>query len=208
MVVFNELLQRFHNEIGSYQITIAGEITIGNKNNTQLLMLLNEERNEIYGYMDDIRRHFPFLSVSCNENLVEISIKIFSYDKYMNRKNFLEELRAVLAGIISKINEDERFMCRLSITGTLVDRHKRSKFIMLSKQSVVEYKFVQQEVVPGISNVIFNKIIVCSVTLLAVLLIAYTIYTIAFIIPDHNPNRLLSNILETVEFDKNIFNFI
>lgn len=159
MVVFNKLWQNIHDKIGSYQITISGEITISNKNNTQLLNLFDEERNKIYGYIDYIQKHFPYLSVGYNENLVEISIKIFSYNKYMNRKNFLDELRSVLVKIIYELNDGERFLGRLSITGTLVDRFQRSKFIMLSKHSIVEYKVVRQEAISGISSIVFNKIL-------------------------------------------------
>lgn len=208
MVVFNKLWQNIHDKIGSYQITISGEITISNKNNTQLLNLFDEERNKIYGYIDYIQKHFPYLSVGYNENLVEISIKIFSYNKYMNRKNFLDELRSVLVKIIYELNDGERFLGRLSITGALVDRFQRSKFIMFSKHSIVEYKVVRQEAISGISSIVFNKIMVCCFTLIALLMIVYTIYIITFSIPDHNPNELLSNILESIRCDRNISSFL
>lgn len=205
MAIFNDLIQKCRDAISGYQLSLSGEITICNKSNTQLLTLLDEERVVIHSYMDALQKRFPFLSVSCNENLVEISIKMFAYEKYMSRENFLEELRSELAGIISTINEGERFQCRLSVSGILADRNKKSKFIMLSKQSLVEYKIVQQEKVSGISKIAINRMSVMCVSLIAIILIAYIIYQVAFVIPGHDPDKLLHNALDVFEVDENVF---
>ena len=146
--------------------------------------------------MTYLQEKFHYLDVEIAENLVEISVKFFTCDKYISEEKFLEEFRSALAYILQDLNEKSHLAATVSASGSLMDKSKKQQFLFLSKAAMVEYKITDSEIQNGISDVILHKMVVYGVTVLFTALICYNLYVLYKYIPNHDPNMLLVKIID------------
>lgn len=62
-------------------------------------------------------------------NVVEITVKLFAYKKFMADEQFLEHLRGALAAAVNSINESETLTARVTANGLLLNSNLQQKFI-------------------------------------------------------------------------------
>ena len=113
----------------------------------------------------------------------------------MADEQFLEHLRGALAAAVQSINESETLTARVTANGLLLNSNLQQKFIFLSKASMVEYKVTETIPVIGPSEVTMHRLQVYSIAIVFTALIIYNLYVLYVYIPDHNPNRLLTKIV-------------
>lgn len=187
----NKYLQRLRDYVGGQRLTLSGEIIICSKQNTQLLQITADESKTVDKILNALQQQFPFLKLEKKTNVVEITVKLFAYKKFMADEQFLEHLRGALAAAVNSINESET----LTANGLLLNSNLQQKFIFLSKASMVEYKVTETISVTGLSEVTMHRLQVYSIAIVFTALIIYNLYVLYAYIPDHNPNRLLTKIV-------------
>ena len=183
----NKYLQRLRDYVGGQRLTLSGEIIICSKQNTQLLQITANESKTVDKILNALQQQFPFLKLEKKTNVVEITVKLFAYKKFMADEQFLEHLRGALAAAVNSINE--------SANGLLLNSNLQQKFIFLSKASMVEYKVTETISVTGLSEVTMHRLQVYSIAIVFTALIIYNLYVLYAYIPDHNPNKLLTKIV-------------
>lgn len=191
----NKYLQMLRNYVGGQRLTLSGELIICSKQNTQLLQITADESNAVDKIFNGIQQQFPFLKLEKKTNVVEISVKLFAYKKFIADEQFLEHLRGALAAAVQSINESETLMARVTANVLLLNRNLQQKFIFLSKASMVEYKVTETIPVTGPSEVTMHRLQVYGISIVFVALIIYNLYVLYAYIPDHNPDRLLTKIV-------------
>lgn len=190
----NKYLQRLRDYVGGQRLTLSGEIIICSKQNTQLLQITADESKTVDKILNTLQQQFPFLKLEKKTNVVEIAVKLFAYKKFMADEQFLEHLRGALAAVQS-INESETLTARVTANGLLLNSNLQQKFIFLSKASMVECKVTETISVTGLSEVTMHRLQVYSIAIVFTALIIYNLYVLYAYIPDHNPNRLLTKIV-------------
>lgn len=196
MYIFDAYMKNLRDYIGSYKLTISGEIKISDRQGTKLLQLTDDDRKYLKKTLIYLQEKFHYLDVEIAENLVEISVKFFTCDKYISEEKFLEEFRSALAYILQDLNEKSHLAATVSASGSLMDKSKKQQFLFLSKAAMVEYKITDSEIQNEISDVILHKMVVYGVTVLFTALICYNLYVLYKYIPNHDPNMLLVKIID------------
>lgn len=191
----NKYLQGLRDYVGGQRLTLSGEIIICSKQNTQLLQITADESKTVDKILNALQQQFPFLKLEKKTNVVEITVKLFAYKKFMADEQFLEHLRGALAAAVKSINESETLTARVTANGLLLNSNLQQKFVFLSKASMVEYKVTETISVTGLSEVTMHRLQVYSIAIVFTALIIYNLYVLYAYIPDHNPNRLLTKIV-------------
>lgn len=191
----NKYLQMLRNYVGGQRLTLSGGLIICSKQNMQLLQITTDESKAVDKIFNGLQQQFPFLKLEKKTNVVEISVKLFAYKKVIADEQFLEHLRGALAAAVQSINESETLMARVTANGLLLNRNLQQKFIFLSKASMVEYKVTEIIPVTGLSEVTMHRLQVYGIAIVFVALIIYNLYVLYAYIPDHNPDRLLTKIV-------------
>lgn len=191
----NKYLQMLRNYVGGQRLTLSGGLIICSKQNMQLLQITTDESKAVDKIFNGLQQQFPFLKLEKKTNVVEISAKLFAYKKFIADEQFLEHLRGALAAAVQSINESETLMARVTANGLLLNRNLQQKFIFLSKASMVEYKVTEIIPVTGLSEVTMHRLQVYGIAIVFVALIIYNLYVLYAYIPDHNPDRLLTKIV-------------
>ena len=186
----NKYLQRLRDYVGGQRLTLSGEIIICSKQNTQLLQITANESKTVDKILNALQQQFPFLKLEKKTNVVEITVKLFAYKKFM-----ADDLRGALAAAVNSINEAETLTARVTANGLLLNSNLQQKFIFLSKASMVEYKVTETISVTGLSEVTMHRLQVYSIAIVFTALIIYNLYVLYAYIPDHNPNKLLTKIV-------------
>lgn len=197
MNIFGKYVNDLRNYVGSYKLTISGEIKIRDLQGTKLLQLTEDDRKNMRKTVSQLQEKFPYLQMQVRENLVEASIKFFVYKKYIAESNFLEEFRSALAGMLQDINGKNNLLASVNASGNLFDKDKQQQFVFLSKASMVEYKITDQLFISGMSDIMLHKITVYGISLFFAALICYELYVLYMYIPDHDPSKLLINVFTT-----------
>ena len=96
----NKYLQRLRDYVGGQRLTLSGEIIICSKQNTQLLQITANESKTVDKILNALQQQFPFLKLEKKTNVVEITVKLFAYKKFMADEQFLEHLRGALAAAV------------------------------------------------------------------------------------------------------------
>lgn len=195
MNIFSAYINEVRDYIGSYKLKITGEIKINDKQGVNLLQVSEEDRSIINKLLAELRAKFYYLKIEVQENLVEMNIKFFAYEKFIAHADFLEEFRATLALALQKLNESTQLVANINAKGMFLSPKEQQNFIFLSKASMVEYKIIEKVAHNGISEILLHKIKVYGITMLFTVLIIYTLYCLYAYIPDHDPNKLLVKVL-------------
>lgn len=196
MEILNKYIRCLKDFLGGQQLSLSGELVLSNKQNTQLLLMSDEARRLADDIVGNMAEEFPFLQIEKKENVVELSIKFFAYDRFMADAQFLEHFRSCVADAVQTINASEELAARFTANGTLTDSSKKQKFMYLSKATMVEYKVTETEQISALGPVMRHRLVVCGFALLFAVLIVYNLYYLYAYIPDHNPNRLLIKIVD------------
>lgn len=189
----NTFINDIMNYIGNQQLTISGEITIKNDLYDQICVLENDIEPILDECINRIKNRFSYLQIETSKNLVETSIKVFCYKKFLNEKNFLDKFRSCLGEILISVDNME---CQVKISGKILDCRKIQSFIFLNKGKFVEYKILKEETLYSLNPVTINKIKVYGLTIIFTVLILYTAYYWYFYIPAHNLNKLLYKVIK------------
>ncbi len=196
MDIFSKYVRSLRDYLGGQQLLLSGELLVSSKQNTQLLRLSDDARSLVDKIVNTIAAEFPFLRIEKRESLVELSVKFFAYDCFMADTQFLEHFRSCIAEAVQSINSSEELASRFSANGALTDSSKKQKFLYLSKATMVEYKVTESEHVGILGPVTRHRVMVIGFTLLFAWLIIYNLYYLYAYIPDHNPSRLLTKIVD------------
>lgn len=195
MNIFTKYTKSIQDYLGSYKLTISGEIKICDIQGTKILQLTADEKNTVDKLLTSLQEKFQYLDVQLTDNLVEASIKFFAYEKYIAGTNFLENFRSSLAAILQEINSNPDLLASVNASGCIVDKEKKQQFLFLSKASIVEYKITDTRNTSGANDIVMHKIMVYGITLLFITLICYELYVLYKYIPDHDPSKLLVKII-------------
>lgn len=191
MEIFNLWLKNVRDYIGSNKLNLAGEIIISSKQLSQILMLQDMENKSVEKIIDGLRSKFPYLRVKQQHNVVETSIKFYTYEKFIAETQFLEKFRSALSNCLCCLNKEERLKGYVSVKGSILNTSFEQKFIFLSKGSNVEYKIVEQKAVGIFNDINLHRIKVYGLTVIFGVLILYNLYYLYTYIPDHDPSKLL-----------------
>lgn len=191
MKMFNRWLQSMRDYTGSNRLTIAGEIIISSKQLSQILMLQDMENTSIRKIIETLRQQFPYLQVKQQHNVVETSIKFYTYEKFIAETQFLEKFRSAVANCLCCLNEEERLKAYVSVKGSILNTGFEQKFIFLSKDSNVEYKIVEKKAVGIFNDINLHRIKVYGLAMIFGILILYNLYYLCAYVPDHDPSKLL-----------------
>lgn len=189
----NIVISNIMNHIGNQQLTISGEITIKNDLDDQIFVLENDIEQILDECIKRIKNRFSYLQIEKSKNLVEISLKVFCYEKFVNENKFLEDFRSFLSEILISV---DNMKCQVKISGKILDCNKIQSFIFLNKGKLVEYKILKEETLDNFSPIMINKIKVYGLTIIFTLMILYTLYCWYVYIPDHDPNKLLHEVIK------------
>lgn len=169
-------LRQWRDYTGSNQLTLMGELTLCNCENTQLLELTPAERSLLAECEQALKERFPYLELECQERMVETSLKFFAYKHFIAEPQFLEALRSALAVTLHRLNSSDRLRARFIASGTIIDNKLEQKFSYLSKADVVEYKITASKPA-GAIGVIKKQRLKAYVMLLAVAaVVIYFVY--------------------------------
>lgn len=194
MKMFNRWLQSVRDYTGSNRLTIAGEIIISSKQLSQILMLQDMENLSIRRIIETLRLQFPYLQVKQQYNVVETSIKFYTYEKFIAETQFLEKFRSALADCLCYLNETKQLKACVSIKGSILNTSLEQKFMFLSKGSKVEYKIIEKKAVGIFNDINLHRIKVYGLGVIFGILILYNLYYLYAYIPDHDPSKLLHSI--------------
>lgn len=191
MEIFNLWLQNVRDYIGSNKLNLAGEIIISSRQFSQILMLKDMENKSVEKIIDGLESQFPYLKIKQQHNVVETSIKFYTYEKFIAETQFLEKFRSALAGCLHCLNEEKRLKAYVSVKGSILNTTFEQKFIFLSKDSNVEYKIVEKKTVGIFNEINLHRIKVYGLAVIFASLILYNLYCLYAYIPDHDPSKLL-----------------
>lgn len=177
---------------GGQQLTLMAELTICNAQNTQLLELTDAERALVEQCEQSLRERFPYLTLERQERMVETSLKLFTYARFVDEPQFLETFRSVLAVVLHSINSSERLQARLMASGTLADRKLVQKFKYLSKDDLVDYKLTETQPAGTPSVIMKQRVKMYG-------LVALIIFCLGFYIYLNLPSEQLHNIIPTID---------
>lgn len=191
MKMFNRWLQSVRDYTGSSKLSLAGEIIISSKQLSQILMLQDVEKTLISKITAELGRQFSYLQIKEQHNVVETSIKFYTYEKFIAETQFLEKFRSALADCLCCLNETERLKACVSVKGAILNTSFEQKFIFLSKESKVEYKIIDRKEVGNFNDISLHRIKVYGLVAIFGILILYNLYCLYAYIPDHDPSKLL-----------------
>ncbi|MDO4921888.1 MAG: hypothetical protein Q4E64_08720 [Phascolarctobacterium sp.] len=191
MKMFNRWLQSVRDYTGSSKLSLAGEIIISSKQLSQILMLQDVEKTLISKITAELRRQFSYLQIKEQHNVVETSIKFYTYEKFIAETQFLEKFRSALADCLCCLNETDRLKACVSVKGAILNTSFEQKFIFLSKESKVEYKIIDRKEVGNFNDISLHRIKVYGLAAIFGILILYNLYCLYAYIPDHDPSKLL-----------------
>lgn len=196
MDIFSKYVRSLQDFVGGQQLLLSGELVISSKQDTQLLRLSDNARALVNKIVSAMATEFPFLQIEKVENVVELSIKFFAYNRFIADAQFLEHFRSCAADAVQTINSCEELTSHFTANGTLTDSSKKQKFLYLSKATMVEYKVTESEKVSVLGPVTRHRLLVYGLALLFAVLIIYNLYYLYAYIPDHNPSRLLTKVVD------------
>lgn len=177
---------------GGQQLTLMAELTICNAQNTQLLELTDAERALVEQCEQSLRERFPYLMLERQERMVETSLKLFTYARFVDEPQFLETFRSVLAVVLHTLNSSERLQARLMASGTLADRKLVQKFKFLSKDDIVDYKLTETRPAGTPSVITKQRVKMYGLVFLIILCLGFYIYL-------NLPSEQLHNIIPTID---------
>lgn len=177
---------------GGQQLTLMAELTICNAQNTQLLELTDAERALVEQCEQSLRERFPYLMLERQERMVETSLKLFTYARFVDEPQFLEAFRSVLAVVLHTLNSSERLQARLMASGTLADRRLVQKFKFLSKDELVDYKLTETRPAGTPSVITKQRVKMYGLVFLIILCLGFYIYL-------NLPSEQLHNIIPTID---------
>lgn len=177
---------------GGQQLTLMAELTICNAQNTQLLELTDAERALVEQCEQSLRERFPYLMLERQERIVETSLKLFTYARFVDEPQFLETFRSVLAVVLHTLNSSERLQARLMASGTLADRRLVQKFKFLSKDELVDYKLTETRSAGTPSVITKQRVKMYGLVFLIILCLGFYIYL-------NLPSEQLHNIIPTID---------
>ncbi len=196
MDIFGKYVRSLQDFVGGQQLLLSGELVISSKQNTQLLRMSDDAHALVDKIVNVMATEFPFLQIEKGENVVELSIKFFAYNRFIADAQFLEHFRSCAADAVQTINSSEELTSRFAANGTLTDSSKKQKFLYLSKATMVEYKVTESEKVNILGPVTRHRLMVYGLALLFAVLIIYNLYYLYAYVPDHNPSRLLTKVID------------
>lgn len=176
MQVLKKWLRRWRDYTGSTQLTLMGELTICNLQNTQLLTLTQEERTLLDECEQTLRERFPYLELERQERMVETSLKFFVYKQFIAEEQFLETFRDLLAVTLHTLNSRGRLQARFMASGTICNCRLEQKFSYLSKEDIVEYKITSSKTAGAVSVITKQRLKAYGTVLLVLVVAAYFIY--------------------------------
>lgn len=177
---------------GGQQLTLMAELTICNAQNTQLLELTDAERALVEQCEQSLRERFPYLMLERQERMVETSLKLFTYARFVDEPQFLETFRSVLAVVLHTLNSSERLQARLMASGTLADRKLVQMFKFLSKDELVDYKLTETRPAGAPSVITKQRVKMYGLVLLIILCLGFYIYL-------NLSSEQLHNIIPTID---------
>ncbi|WP_440444784.1 hypothetical protein [Phascolarctobacterium sp.] len=177
---------------GGQQLTLMAELTICNAQNTQLLEMTDAERALVEQCEQSLRERFPYLMLERQERMVETSLKLFTYARFVDEPQFLETFRSVLAVVLHTLNSSERLQARLMASGTLADRRLVQKFKFLSKDELVDYKLTETRPAGAPSVITKQRVKMYGLVLLIILCLGFYIYL-------NLSSEQLHNIIPTID---------
>ena len=177
---------------GGQQLTLMAELTICNAQNTQLLELTDAERALVEQCEQSLRERFPYLMLERQERMVETSLKLFTYARFVDEPQFLETFRSVLAVVLHTLNSSERLQARLMASGTLADRKLVQMFKFLSKDELVDYKLTETRPAGAPSVITKQRVKMYGLVFLIILCLGFYIYL-------NLSSEQLHNIIPTID---------
>lgn len=192
MKFLQKYLRAWRDCTGGQQLTLMTELTICNAQNTQLLELTDAERELVEQCEQSLRERFPYLMLERQERMVETSLKLFTYARFVDEPQFLEAFRSVLAVVLHTLNSSERLQARLMASGTLADRRLVQRFKFLSKDDIVDYKLTETRPAGTPSVITKQRVKMYGLVFLIILCLGFYIYL-------NLPSEQLHNIIPTID---------
>ena len=192
MKFLQKYLRSWRDCTGGQQLTLMAELTICNAQNTQLLEMTDAERALVEQCEQSLRERFPYLMLERQERMVETSLKLFTYARFVDEPQFLETFRSVLAVVLHTLNSSERLQARLMASGTLADRRLVQKFKFLSKDELVDYKLTETRSAGTPSVITKQRVKMYGLVFLIILCLGFYIYL-------NLPSEQLHNIIPTID---------
>lgn len=196
MDIFGKYVRSLQDFVGGQQLLLSGELVISSKQNTQLLHMSDDAYVRVDKIVNVMATEFPFLQIEKEENVVELNVKIFVYNRFIADTQFLEHFRSCIADAVQTINSSEELNACFTANGTLTDSSKKQKFLYLSKATMVEYKVTENEQIGALGPVTRHRVMVYGFALLFAVLLIYNLYYLYAYIPDHNPSWLLTKVID------------
>jgi|GEM_PF-1210500 hypothetical protein len=195
MQELNKVIQNWRNYTGYNKLTLLGEIRVSNKDSLSLLSLASEEKEEINQLVQKTSEKFPYMEIKVKHGLAETNINFYVYEKFVSEDNFLEKFRQGIADFVYWLTTEKNFLTRFTANGEFVNRKNKQKFVFLSKENMVEYKIIDSKPISFLESPVAHSITVYLCAVILLFLVLNTLYVLYFYVPDHNPDRLLRQII-------------
>ncbi len=195
MQVLNKVIQNWRNYTGYNKLTLLGEIRVSKKDGLSLLSLASREKEEINKLVEKNSSKFPYMEINVKHGLAETTINFYVYKKFVSEDNFLEKFRQSIADLIYLLSIEKNFLTRFTANGEFENKNNKEKFVFLSKENIVEYKIIDSKPINWFASPVAHSVTVYLCAAILLFLVLHTIYILYFYVPDHNPDRLLMQII-------------